>query len=337
MRHSRGIGSLGASIAHRLLLIAAIGAILTAASEIWFYQIRLGPELIALVLIYGLFGYLFLLTLRLFQARAFATLFVAAGMFGFFIEGVPVPQLYLNLPFSIAWTSLAWHALFTVSLAYYLYRRVMAHSRWRAAVALNLGLGVAMGVWNAYLWNVIEDEAAGTISYAWHPVGEFAVQFLVGWALFMGGHLLLNRFAPQPVRPGPSEFLFFLGLAMLAWLLGNFLPFFPFSLILPILIVISLASLQAGLASPANGWLAAFFALRIPSQRLVLSLLIPGAAILTYALFAALRLEWETNVVVAGLAVPVSAIYWLYALLRANHAGHRTRPGPPPDLRLDER
>jgi len=81
---------------------------------------------IGLILAYGVFGYVFLLALRLFQVRSFAGLFLAAAVFGFLVEGSVVPVLYMTLPFSIAWTSLGWHALFTVSTGFFLYRRVMS-------------------------------------------------------------------------------------------------------------------------------------------------------------------------------------------------------------------
>ncbi len=332
---------LAASAATSAATIAAIGAILAAFSEFWFYRLSPGPGLSGalglggLVLIYGLFGLLFLLTLRLFQARAFASFFVAAAMFGFFIEGVPVPVLYAKLPFSLAWTSLAWHALLTVSLGFYLYRRIMARASLRAAVALNLAIGAGLGVWNAYSWNATE--GAGAVVYAWQPVGAFAGQFLLGWGLFVAGHALFDRLRPGAQPPARRAFAALLGLAMLAWVLGVFRPYFPASLILPFLVLLSLASLRAGLSSPPSPWLGRFLALAIPPRRYALTPLIPALAIAVYALIRAAELEWETNVFVAGLTVPVASLYWLYALLSANHAGHRSRPDTPPDARLNER
>ncbi len=301
--------------------VAATGAIFGAFSEYWFYRLEGGPWQVELILTYGLFGYLFLLTLRLFQVRAFAGFFVAAGTFGFMVEGIPVPALYLNLPFSMVWTSLAWHALLTVSVGYCLYRRVMARSGPGPALALNALIGVALGVWNAYLWNVAEGPAPGGISFQWQPTGEFARQFLIGWGLFIGGHVLFDRFPPSANAPSRREFAAFLGLATLAFLLGVFAPFFPFSLVLPFLLLVSLASLGAGAATVRNNWLAAFFALRIAPGAYLFSLALPAMAIATYALIAAARLEWETNVLAAALTVPAAALYWLHALLRANRAG----------------
>ncbi len=327
------------------------GAIFVAFSELWFYPVDIGAGLAGLGLVYGFFGYLFVLTLGRFQVRAFAGFFVAAAMFGFFIEGVAVPVLYASLPFSLAWTSLGWHALLSVSLGLYLYRRIMARAGLRAAVALNLAIGAGLGIWNAYSWNA--SETGGAVVHDWQPVGAFAAQFLIGWGAFVAGHLLFDRIRPVP-RPrsgnlsgSPSDkppgnpsrrgFAVLLGLVLLAWLVGNFRPFFPASLVLPFVVLLSLASLGAGLHSPASPWLDRFLCLTIAPRRYALTLLIPALAITSYALIRAAGLEWETNVAVAGLTVPLASLYWVYALLRANHAGHRTRPDPAPDARLNER
>ena len=328
--------TIAGGFARRFAGVAATGAIFSAFSELWFYRIEANAGQLGLILAYGFFGYILLLTLRLFQVQSFAGFFVAAAMFGFLIEGVLVPVLYLNLPFSVAWTSLGWHALFTVCVGYYLFRKLMSARAWRGAALLNGAIGVGLGVWNAYLWNVVETDAVIS-GYHWHDTREFSAQFLVGYGLFVGGHLLLDRFPVSPAAPSRQEYALWFTLAMAVFGFGYFLPLFPYSLVLPFALLISFASLRAGLASQQNDWLAQFLALRIPLPRYALSLLIPGLAIASYWAVTSARLEWETNVVVAGLAVPISSIYWIYALLRANHAGHSTRPGPPPRPGQDER
>ncbi len=305
----------------RLVLLGATGAIFSACSEFWFYRLTGDVGQVGLILAYGWFGYTFVLTLRLFQVRAFSGFFVAAGIFGFLVEGTLVPVLYLNLPFSIAWTSLGWHALFSVSVGYYLYRRIMAGASARAALVLNGALGTALGIWNAYLWNVVESPGGGVASYDWQPTGAFALQFLSGWALFLGGHMLLDRFPPCPARPPRLEFALFLGVPLGLYAAAFLDPLFPLSLILPLLLLVSLASLGAGARVPAQPWLDTVFSWRIAKGNYRYALLIPVMAIATYAVFKAARLEWETNVLVATPAVLVSSLYWFYALLRANHAG----------------
>lgn len=316
-----GFAKLGAGLFQRAARIVAVGAMFSAFSEFWFYRLTDDVGQIGLILAYGVFGYVFLLTLRLFQVRSFAGLFLAASVFGFLVEGSVVPVLYMTLPFSIAWTSLGWHALFTVSIGFFLYRRVMSAPSPGGAIVLNAVLGIALGIWNAYLWNVIED--AGTIRFEWHATGEFALQFLIGWVFFVGGHLLLDRFPPDPRPPGRPEFAFFLSLALVPYVLAFMIQLFPYSMVLPVLLAVSLVSLRAGARNSDNPWLENLFARTIPGRRYALSLLVPVLAIGTYQAMAWARLEWETNVAVAGLAVPISALYWIYALVRSPRAGRQ--------------
>ena len=316
----RGARRIAGALLLRLALILALGGLFSAFSEFWFYRIRPGLGRYALVLLYGLAGYLFVLILRFFQVRGIAGFFVAAGLFGFAIEGIAVGQLYANLPFSIVWTPLAWHALFSLGLGYLLYRRVMAEGPLLGAVALNLAIGIGLGIWGAYLWNVIEADD-GSVHFLWQPAARFADQFLFGFVLFIGAHALLDRVPPPASAPPRAEFAAFAALAGLFWLAGPALAWFPFSLVMPFLVLVSIASLlvghERGRKGAGSDWLARFFALRIPPGRYLLSLLLPAAAIATYAAMEANRLEWESNVVVALITVPLSALYWLYALIRA--------------------
>ncbi len=321
--------SIALAILHRLVLILALGGMFSAFSEFWFYRIHPGAGRYALVLLYGLVGYLFVLILRFYQVRSFAGFFVAAGLFGFAIEGIMVGQLYANLPFSIAWTPLAWHALLSLGIGYLLYRRVMAQGRLIAAVALNLAIGIGLGIWGAYLWNVIEADD-GTVHFLWQPVARFADQFLFGYVLFIGAHALLDRFPPPASPPSRAEIGAFAGLAGFFWLVGPLMMWLPFSLVMPFLVLVSVASLMGGAPDKAgDDWLARLFSLRIPPLRYGISLLLPAAAIATYAAMEAGRLEWESNIVVALITVPLSALYWLYALLRANRPRRKAKPAAP--------
>ncbi len=310
-------------VLHRAARIVAVGAMFSAVSEFWAYPIELGMGQIGLIVAYGLFGYVFLLTLRYFQVCSFAGLFVAAGVFGFLVEGTVVPVLYLNLPFSIAWTSLAWHALFTIGVGYFLYRRVMSAPSARNAVLLNAAIGLAFGIWNAYFWTVVE--GTDPVAFSWQPTSAFAAQFLMGWAFFLLGHVLLDMFPPPPRPPGRLEFGLFLSLAILPYLLTYLWVMFPLSLALPALLLVSFAALRAGRSRPESSWLETFFSYRIALRRYGVSLLIPVMAIATYQAMAWARLEWETNVVIAVLVVPLASVYWVYALFRANHPGHLER------------
>ncbi len=298
----------------------AFGAIFAAVSEFWFYRLADRSGALEIVLIYAILGQFFALTLRRFQVRGFTGFFVTAGLFGFMIEGIPVPVLYQALPFSIAWTSLAWHALITVSVGFLLYRQVMAAPSLARAIALNAAIGTALGIWNAYTWNATTTPGSPQTVFIWQSLTDFATQFLIGYALFIAGHLILDRFPPKTQPPSVRQYGLFGALVALAFVLGPFMAYFPLSMMLPLLVLISFASLTTGRASPTTPWLADLFALSIPPRHYAASLALPTAALASYALVAGLRLEWETNAVIGGATVVISSLLWMFSLLRGNRA-----------------
>ena len=98
-----------------------------------------------------------------------------------------------------------------------------------------------------------------------------------------------------------------------------FAPLFPLSLLLPFLLLMSYASLRGNTDTAPSPWLAALFAPHsIAPRRYMISLLIPTGAVAGYGAFWLLRIETPTNVPLAGMAVLVSSLMWVWALLRAN-------------------
>jgi hypothetical protein len=307
-----------ANIRSALLGILAFGAIFAAFSELWFYRLTDPAAALELIAVYGLLGQFFALTLRRFQVRGFTGFFVTAGLFGFMIEGIPVPVLYQALPFSIAWTSLAWHALLSIGVGYFLYRRVMAAPSLPTAIALNAAIGMFLGIWNAYSWNATSEPGSQQALFIWQPFADFANQFLIGYVMFVAGHLLLDRFPPSPKPASARAYAAFAGLIALAFVLGPFLAYFPLSMILPLLALLSVASLTTERATAQTPWLSRLFSLSIAPRRYATSLALPASALASYALVAAGRLEWQTNAVVGGATVAISSLLWIFALLRDN-------------------
>jgi len=302
----------------RLLVVVATGALFSAFSEFWFYQVGTGTSDIVLVLLYGLVGYHFWLTLHYFQVRGFAGFFVAAGLFGFAVEGIPVPVLYEALPFSIAWTSLAWHALLTVSVGLFYYRKVMTGGSRGKIILLNLTIGVGLGIWNGYIWNAGEDPDTAALVYVWISPWTFAGQFLIGYALFLAGHWIFDRLGWSPLPVSRGEYFTLSGLLLVLFALGQLLPLFPLSLVFLLLVAISVGSLANGQRTAKSDWLVQMFARRLMLQTYLYSLLIPATAIPVYWAIFEVQLIAETNAIVAGVTVLISVVLWLAALARLN-------------------
>ncbi len=314
---------------NRAIAVVALSAILVSVSEFWFYEVGEDVDSVLILLDYGLLGYLFMVLSQRFRVRRLAGFIVSAALLGFLIEGVPVPVVYTAPPLSIVWTSLAWHGLITVGLGWALFRYVMIEGTlWNAAL-LNIAFGVFLGLWNGFMWNASTIEATGEIVFRWHPIDAFVEQFLFGYALFLGGHVLLDRLFSADMRFGRLEHIGLWGLAGAISVLVAFghgvIALYP---IFPVLVVFCLMVLrheeQTGPASPgwSVGWL---YKAHIPIWRYGLTLGIPFCAILAYGVLVHFEIGLEMNVVVILTAGPAAVILLIWSVFRI-YRGSGTAP-----------
>ncbi|MEE9428371.1 MAG: hypothetical protein V3V25_09525 [Paracoccaceae bacterium] len=311
------------SVLNPSIEIVSIGAILAVCSELWFYQVNSDTLSVWLFFVYGVFGYIFLWAIRHFQVRGFAGFFVGAALFGFLIEGIVVNVLYEALPFSILWTSLAWHALLSVSVGYYFYRRVMGAGTLWQAILLNGSIGLFLGLWNGYIWNVVDGPDGGVVEFIWGDPTDFVLQFLLGYIVFLFGHIGFDWLAAGQDRGNKPAYILSALLLLALFALGPLIGIFPFSLLLPVLIALSLIALKAGTKAAPNIWLTQFENLRINKSRYLVSLFIPlGAAFGYFGLFWS-GINFEANVVVILICGPISVLLWgisLYRLFQQKHS-----------------
>lgn len=115
---------------------------------------------------------------------AWARVFLAGSLYGWLVEGVIVTTVIDDLPASLSYTGLAWHALFTVLLGWWWVPRVLelrtAGSLLRLAV---LGLGV--GIWAGF-WEFEEGSSTPVVEYALFALlttVAYAAGVALWWAL----------------------------------------------------------------------------------------------------------------------------------------------------------
>jgi hypothetical protein len=292
------------------LLLFALGALFATGSELWFYPVELAAGFALTVLVYGLVGYLCWLYVLRYRVSTLGGLYLIAALFGFLIEGVPVSVLYAQLPFSLVWTSLAWHASLTIGVGFYLYRQEMTgDSVWRAG-ALNAAIGGGLGLWNGYTWTAVES-TGGEVDFVFVGTGSFAAQFLLGWGLFVTGHVVFERV----IRPGRDvsdvEFGSVAGIVAVAWLLGQFLLVFPLSLVLPVLVGLVTLLLGRTVGEGDGGRVHRELYGPIPPGRYVLSGLIPLVAIGVFQAINTYQVGVEANVWLILTAGPLSVYFLL--------------------------
>jgi len=117
---------------------------------------------------------------------------VAAGFMGIAIEGVPVPVVYEAMPFTIVWTSLAWHGLGSFGVGVVGMRWVMRQS-WTVMVSTLFAIGIFLGIWGGYFWTNSEVEVGF----------PYAEQLWGGFVVLVLGHLALDALAGHDMPRSP--------------------------------------------------------------------------------------------------------------------------------------
>ena len=295
----------------RLAAILASGYILVYFSEHLFWaHIRPGDnwgEWVMVWLAYSLTGYLFLSTVALFRVRSFWGIFLAGALFGWLTEGVIVQTVYEDLPLSISFTGLGWHALLSVCVGWYALRGAIQRSVWHAARLSSL-IGLIYGVWAISWW--IEPEEMVTAPWAFFQFSLVATIFVVL------AYWVLDATLPAHWKPTKGSVISAAGLILLYFLIVA-VPAVPISaLILPILIASVLFPLVRNRNTSAPGSLLETACHPLPILRYLPLLLIPVLATGFYSL--AYFLEWRvpTNWMLYAIVTPAGFILWVVAMIK---------------------
>jgi hypothetical protein len=103
------------------------------------------------VLFYAFLGYILMALVATYRVRDVWTLMVAGACFGWVGEGVFAMTVFgaggIPLPYTIAWTALAWHAPLSVVVGWWWLGRALRAPRGWGALWLSAGLGVFWGAW----------------------------------------------------------------------------------------------------------------------------------------------------------------------------------------------
>ena len=181
----------------RLALSLCAGVIFVGWSEVMFWARPIPGtslrELIPTTLAYSIAAYVFLWLVDAFRARSFDAVFLAGAAFGWLVEGVLVQTLYEQMPLSLSFTGLAWHALLTVGVGWYLIPRQMASGRLGRLACLAALIGVAYGLWAVWWWT----EAPPPLP--WRAFAGYAWQSSVALILayVIAGRIRLPAFRPS--------------------------------------------------------------------------------------------------------------------------------------------
>ena len=258
-------------------------------------------------LVYCLLGWIFLLLVRRYRIASFPPLFLAGAVFGWVGEGVVVDTLYGNatnpFPLSISFTGLAWHALLSVGVGWYLIGRALTEESRSRVAALSIAVGLGWGLW-AVWWPTELGQQADT------SVRAFAGHALACTAPFLLAWLVLGLARPDWFRPRRAETVVLSSLVVLVFLAAR-VPATPAAaLILPPLLLLCGMGLRRNALQEQRLDLLEEIIGRVRLRHVPVLVLIPVAAIVTYAPFRLLNLPLPTNVVLYVVTMPLG--FWFF-------------------------
>ena len=292
-------------------VVLAIGYILFFLSERVFWSFwRPGDSLRDFVitwLAYCLMGWIFLDLVRRFKVASFPPLFLCGAVYGWVGEGVVVDTMYGDptnpFPLSVSFTGLAWHALLSVGVGWYLLGKALTEEKPTRTAWLSLAIGLGWGLW-AVWWPTelgmdVDTSVWGFVS---HTVLCF-LPFLIAW-------LVLGMARPEWFQSSRFATILLWGLASVIFVAAR-VPARPFAaLVLPPLLLVCWLALRRNALSEQSPDVLDEMLGRIRPRNVPILLLIPAAAIAAYAVFHGLGLVLPTNVLLYVITMPLG--FWFF-------------------------
>ena len=331
----------------QIIGILATGYILMFYSELMFWaRVRPDdslPNWLSTWLAYSLLAYVFLSILARFQVDTIWGLFLAGAAFGWLAEGLVVQTAYEDLPLSISFTGLAWHALISVWVGWGAVRKALSAGP-GATARLAALIGCGYGLWAISWWLEPDGGMAAPL--------DFAAFALVGSLLLVLAYWLAERCLPEGLTSSrKAESAAGLPLVLASLLARRRLPggltpsrkveivvallfilYFIFvtvpaaplaAVILPALLLVLYLALRRGRSQMGEN--REIERLPTPPIRYLGLLALPLAASLVYAAAFALGLRWHSNWVVYLVTTPAGFIVLAVSLVKA---WRRQAPAP---------
>ncbi len=283
----------------RFLSILACGYILTFGSEqVFWAHVRPNDTLIdyaATWLLYSLLAFAFLSLIDHFKVRDIWALFLCAAVFGWLAEGVAVQTTYANLPFSISFTGLAWHATLSVWIGWYAVPQAI-HTGVNSTLKIGLAIGVFYGLWAISWWGEPEQGIATPLEFAAFAGITTLLVILAYWTYDRN----IAAF-----RVGRTAKIIIAGL-LLAYFIFVTVPVVPIAIVvLPLLLLIVYVVLRRIPQFDDSPSLLANVPMPAPLKNYLALFAMPVTAIVIYAAAYAGGLEWHTNWLVYLVTMPL--------------------------------
>jgi hypothetical protein len=295
----------------QLLGVIATGYILFYFSELVFWA-RVQPtdtlpNWISTWLVYSLLTFVFLSVVARFRVHTVWALFLAGALFGWMTEGIVVQTAYEDLPLSLSFTGLAWHALISVWVGWYAVRRAL-FSGTKMTLLTSAVIGLAYGLW-AISWWVEPGETPS-------PPLEFTRYALISTLLLIPAYWLHDRTVPTFFKPNRALEIA-VGILFILYFAFITVPAVPWAAaILPVLLLLVYLALRRNQQRESRTPLHQCFSRTDQPWRYLGLLAMPLVAALVYAPAYALGVHWPANILLYVITTPAGFILFIISLLK---------------------
>ena len=305
----------------RLLSVLACGYILMFYSEnVFWAQVKPTdtlPDYVTTWLMYSLLAFAFLMIIQHFRVRTLWALFLAGAIFGWLGEGLIVQTAYADLPMSISFTGLAWHALLSVWVGWYAVRKAL-HTSIGATLKIAVAIGVFYGLWAIMWWNEPDQIITPPLDFAAYA-GITTLLVIVAYWIY--DHNItafkMGRIAKIAVA----------GLLLLYFVFYT-IPVAPIAVIvLPVLLLIVYMALRRNHQIEKRESLLVDERQPPPLKNYLALLLMPLTALVIYGVAHALGLRWQTNVLLYYVTTPLGFVVFGVSLYKVWHGKTRVLQG----------
>jgi hypothetical protein len=302
-------------ILKNILLVLSTGYIFVYFSEHLFWsRIRPGDSFkdwFGAWIVYSLMAFVFLVLVSHFRVKNIWALFLAGAAFGWICEGVVVQTAFDMLPLSVSFTGLAWHALLTVWVGWYVIRINLLFSDTWSILKLAAVIGIFYGLWAISWWL----EPDGGVS----SVPEFAAFSFITTALVILAYWLANWSSSETFVFNRWSIIFVSVLFALYFCFIT-VPSAPLAvIILPMLFGLVYLGLRQNRLYEDEGSLLDDLRGHASIWKYISLLAIPVISVLVYTIALSLNIQWQTNWVLYIITTPLGFIFFgigLYKLLR---------------------
>ena len=292
-------------------VVLAIGYILFFLSERVFWSFwRPGdnlPEFLVTWIAYCLLGWIFLDLVRRFKVASFPPLYLAGAVFGWVGEGVVVDTLYGNstnpFPLSISFTGLAWHAMLSVGVGFYLIGKALTDEKPTRTALISLAVGIGWGLWAVWWPAELGKETDTSVwGFASHAV-LCSIPFLLSW-------LILGLTHPDWFQSSNLATILLWGLVVVIFVAAR-VPARPSAaLTLPTLLLLCVVGLRSYARREQRPDVLDAILGNVRPQNVLVLILVPVSAIVVYAVFRSLNLVVPTNVVLYVITMPLGFFFF---------------------------